>query len=83
MSPDPVAKAVRSPAAQHKAQTKRTSSNQPAHSYRTLLAELATQTQNTTRLHGSTSTFQKLTQPTALQAQALDLAQHAPVVVAR
>jgi hypothetical protein len=83
VSPDPVAKAVRSPAAQHKAQTKRTSSNQPAHSYRTLLAELATQTQNTTRLHGSTSTFQKLTQPTALQAEALDLAQHAPVVVVR
>jgi transposase len=83
VSPDPVAKAVRSPAAQHKAQTKRTSSNQPAHSYRTLLAELSTQTQNTTRLHGSTSTFQKLTQPTALQAEALHLAQHAPVVLVR
>jgi hypothetical protein len=80
-SPDPVAKAVRSPAAQHKAQTKRTSSGQPAHSYRTLLAELATQTRNTTRLHGHTTTFEKLTQPTALQAQALNLAAHAPVVV--
>ncbi len=80
VSPDPVAKAVRSPAAQHKAQTKRTSTGQPAHSYRTLLAELATQTRNTTRLHGPTSTFEKLTQPTALQAHALDLAQHAPVV---
>ena len=53
ISPDPVAKAVRSPAAQQKAQTKRTSTGQPAHSYRTLLAELATQTRNTTRLHGS------------------------------
>ncbi len=82
-SPDPVAKAVRSPAAQQKAQTKRTSSGQPAHSYRTLLAELATQTRNTTRLHGHNSTFEKLTQPTALQAEALDLAAHAPVVVAR
>jgi transposase len=82
-SHDPVAKAVRSPSAQQKAQTKRTSTGQPAHSYRTLLAELATQTQNTTRLHGHPSTFEKLTQPTALQAQALDLAQHAPVVVAR
>ena len=83
VSPDPVAKAVRSPAAQRKAQTKRTSTGHPAHSYRTLLAELSTQTQNTTRLHGQASTFEKLTQPTALQAEALDLAAHAPVVVIR
>jgi hypothetical protein len=82
-SPDPVAKAVRSPAAQQKAQTKRTDTGQPAHSYRTLLAELATQTRNTTRLHGSASTFEKLTQPTALQAEALELATHAPVVTGR
>jgi hypothetical protein len=82
-SPDPVAKAVRSPAAQHKAQTKRTSTGQPAHSYQTLLAELATQTRNTTRLAGSTSTFEKLTQPTRLQAEALDLVANAPVVVVR
>jgi hypothetical protein len=79
-SPDPVAKAVRSPAAQHKAQTKRTRTGAPAQSYRTLLAELSTQTRNTTRLAGCTSTFEKLTQPTALQAAALDLAEHAPVV---
>jgi hypothetical protein len=83
VSPDPVAKAVRSPAAQHKAQTKRTSSDQPVHSYRTLLAALSTQTRNTTRLHGASSTFEKLTQPTALQTEALDLAEHAPVVVTR
>jgi hypothetical protein len=83
VTPDPVAKAVRSPAAQQKAQTKRTSSGQPAHSYRTLLAELATQTRNTTRLRGSSSTFEKLTQPTDLQAEALDLVAHAPVAVAR
>jgi Transposase DDE domain len=82
-NPDPVAKAVRSLAAQHKAQTKRTSAGQPAHSYRTLLAELATQTRNTTRLAGSASTFEKLTQPTALQAQALDLAANAPVLGVR
>ncbi len=81
--PDPVAKAVRSTSAQHKTQTKQTSTGQPAHSYHTLLAELSTQTQNTTRLHGSTSTFQKLTQPTSLQARALDLAAHAPVTVDR
>ena len=83
VSPDPVAKAVRSPAAQQKAQTKRTSTGQPAHSYRTLLAELATQTRNTTRLHGHSSTFEKLTQPTALQAQALELAANAPVLAVR
>jgi transposase len=82
-SPDPVAKAVRSPAAHQKAQTKHTSSGQPAHSYRTLLAELATQTRNTTRLHGHSATFEKLTQPTALQAEALELAAHAPVITAR
>ena len=77
---DPVAKAVRSPAAQHKAQTKRTAAGDTAHSYRTLLTELSTQTRNTTRLHGQSSTFEKLTQPTPLQAQALDLAANAPVI---
>jgi DDE family transposase len=79
VSPDPVAKAVRSPAAQKKAQTKRTASGTPAHSYRTLLAELATQTRNTTRLAGHSATFEKLTQPTPLQAHALTLVQEAPV----
>jgi hypothetical protein len=83
VSPDPVAKSVRSTSAQQKAQTKRTTAGERAHSYRTLLADLATQTRNTTRLHGHTSTFEKLTQPTPLQAQALDLAEHAPVVVVR
>jgi len=68
VSPDPVAKAVRSPAAQQKAQTKRTVSGAPAHGYRTLLAELATQTRNTTRLAGQSTTFEKL-------------AQQAPVVI--
>jgi transposase len=77
---DPVAKAVRSPAAQHKAQTKRTTTGQPAHSYRTLLADLATQTRNTTRLTGATHTFEKLTQPTPLQSHAHDLIDHAPVI---
>ena len=81
--PDPVAKAVRSADAQQKAQTKRTATGEPAHSYRTLLAELATQTRNTTRLHGHTSTFEKLPQPTALQADALELAANAPVLGVR
>jgi hypothetical protein len=79
-NPDPVAKAVRSPAAQQKAQTKQTANRQPVHSYRTLLTELSTQTRNTTRLRGHTTTFEKLTRPTALQTQALDLAEHAPVL---
>jgi len=83
ISPDPVAKAVRFTSAQHKAQTKRTTTGHAAHSYRTLLAELATQTRNTTRLHGHTNSFEKLTQPTPLQAEALKLAEHAPVVVIR
>jgi transposase len=78
---DPVAKAVRSPQAEQKARTKRTTDGQPAHSYRTLLTELATQTRNRTRLVGHTDTFEKLTQPTALQARAFDLAKNAPVVI--
>ena len=65
-NPDPVAKAVRSPAAQHKAQTKSTTTGEPCHSYQSLLAELATQTRNTTRLAGSNATFNKLTVPTPL-----------------
>jgi Transposase DDE domain len=77
VQPDPVAKAVRSPQAQRKARTKRTNTGEPAHSYKTLLAELATLTRNTIRLPGATATFDKLTQPTTLQARALDLLQHA------
>jgi hypothetical protein len=71
---DPVAKANRSPAAQHKAATKRTSAGQPAHSFTSLLAELATQTRNTIALPGTDATFDKLTEPTPLQARALELA---------
>ena len=76
---DPVAKARRSPAAQRKAQTKRTTTGQPAHSYRSLLAELSTQTRNTTRLAGQTATFEKLTTPTALQAHAHELIANLPI----
>jgi hypothetical protein len=83
ISPDPVAKAIRSTSAQQKAQTKQTSTGQPAHSYQTLLTELATQTRNTVHLHGHTGTFEKLTQPTELQAQALQLAENAPVVATK
>jgi transposase len=76
---DPVAKATRSPAAQRKAQTKRTTIGEPCHSYRSLIAELATLTRNTIRLPGAQATFHKLAQPTPLQARALDLAANAPI----
>jgi transposase len=76
---DPVAKASRSPQAQRKAQTKRTAAGQRAHSYKTLLAELATLTRNTIRLPGTPATFHKLAQPTPTQARALELAEHAPL----
>ena len=77
---DPVAKASRSRSAQRKAQTKRTTNGQAAHSYKTLLAELATQPRNTIRLPGTPASFHNHAQPTATQAQALDLAEHAPVL---
>lgn len=71
---DPVAKAQRSPAAQHKAATKRTAAGLPVTSFRGLLAELALQTRNTIRLPGTDATFDKDTEPTDLQARALELA---------
>ena len=79
VQPDPIAKAIRSPAAQRKARTKRTTTGETAHSYKSLLAELGTLTRNTIRLPGTNATFHKLAQPTTLQARALDLAQHAPL----
>jgi hypothetical protein len=77
---DPAAKATRSRAAQQKAQTKRTATGETCHSFKSLLDELATQTRNTIRVPASTQTFDKLTQPTALQTRAHDLAEHAPVL---
>jgi DDE family transposase len=76
---DPVAKATRSPSAQLKAQTKRTTSGDPCHSYKSLLAELATLTRNTIRLPATSATFDKHTEPTPLQQHALDLATTAPI----
>ena len=74
---DPVAKAARSPQALKKAAKKKTANGEPVHSYKTLLAELATQTENTIRLPGAKATFNKLTTPTPLQAHAIDLIQTA------
>jgi hypothetical protein len=78
--PDPVAKAARSRPAQRKAQTKRTTSGQVAHSYKSLLAELTTLTRNTIRLPGTAATFNKLAAPTPTQAQALELANTADIL---
>jgi len=76
---DPVAKASRSDRAKRKAQTKRTSTGETCHSYKSLLSELATLTRNTIRLPGAQATFDKLAEPTPLQQRALDLAATAPV----
>jgi hypothetical protein len=73
--PDPVAKATRSPTAEAKANTRHTTAGHPAHTFHSLLAELATQTRNTIRIPGSDSTFTKLANPTPLQARALELAE--------
>lgn len=70
--PDPVAKAKRSPQAEQKARSKRTTTGERCHSLTTLLNELATRTRNSIRLHGGAS-FDQLTQPTATQAHALAL----------
>jgi hypothetical protein len=78
--PDPIAKAVRSRSAQRKAQTKRTTTGEPAHSYKSLLAELATLTRNTIRLPATAATFNKLAAPTPTQARALELAETAEVL---
>ena len=77
---DPVTKATRSPQAERKARTKRTTRGQPAHSLRSLLEELATQTRNTIRIHGSHATFHQLTTPTELQAQAQELIEQQPAL---
>ena len=76
---DPVAKATRSGAAQRKAQTKRTTTGGPCHSFKSLLRELATLTRNTIRVKDTDATFERFSEPTTLQARALELAEQAPV----
>jgi Transposase DDE domain len=71
--PDPVAKARRSQSAERKAQSKRTPADEPCHSPQTLLAELATRCRNTIRVPTTGATLEQPTQPTALQARALEL----------
>jgi hypothetical protein len=70
--PDPVAPAPRSPAAERKQQTKRTADGLRVHSFRTLLADLATVVKNRVIPHGADrrAAFDLLTQPTPLQERA-------------
>lgn len=72
LRPSPVAKAKPSPAARRKATTKRTDDGLPAHSFRSLLADLATLTRNTVRF-GRGTTTELLARPTPVQQRALDL----------
>ena len=73
---DPVAPARRSAAAQHKAATHRLDDGTPAHSFCTLMAELATIARNTCRTPDAgpdAPTFDVVTTPNATQRHALDL----------
>jgi transposase len=73
LSDDVVAPARRSPSALAKARTHKLADATPVHSFRSLLAELATLTKNTVRLPNSPATFDKLANATALQSRALQL----------
>lgn len=68
----PVAKAQPSPAAKRKARTQITDDGLPVHSFRSLLADLATLTRNEVRF-GRAETFHVLATPTEVQRRALDL----------
>ena len=69
-----VAPAERSETAKKKAASKHTAGDVPVHSFRTLLADLATITKNQIRPHlPDAPTFAKVTLPTQTQKKALDL----------
>lgn len=69
-----VAPAERSETAQKKAALKHTADGVPVHSFRTLLADLATITKNQIQPHlPDAPTFVKVTLPTQIQKKALDL----------
>jgi hypothetical protein len=70
---DPVATATRSPSAQAKAGSARTSHGHLAHTLPDLLADLGTLCRNTLRIGESKHTFTRLTTPTPIQATALQL----------
>ena len=68
----PVAKAQPSPAAKRKAAKKRTDDGRPVHSFRTLLADLATIARNVVQC-GKANELTLITRPTNIQQRALDL----------
>jgi len=69
-----VARAQRSPQAMRKVLTKRTDEGFPVHSFRTLLADLATVALSTCRTQvDGAPTFVKITTPTPVQHRAFDL----------
>ena len=85
---DPVKPARPSASAQRKKQTLETAGGLPVHSFRTLLAELGTRCRNTCRMKSALAdgrpdptspTFDCLTEPTTLQARALELVKLLPV----
>jgi hypothetical protein len=76
---DPVAPAVRSEAAQQKARAHTLADGSPAHSFRTLIEDLATIVRNTCRTPNAapdTPTFEVITTPNTKQQRALDLIEH-------
>jgi hypothetical protein len=74
-----VAPAVRSPRATRKDESKRTDDDLPVHSFRTLLADLATLAKNRVRTSGAKGAeFYMLTRPTPLQQRAFELLDASP-----
>lgn len=74
---DPVKPAQASESAKAKKKTHQTSSGQPVHSFQTLMAHLGGRARNTHQLVGEPSgaTFQQVSEPDAVQAEALRLLQ--------
>jgi hypothetical protein len=72
---DPVKPARPSPSAQAKKRTHTTADGSPVHSFGSLLAHLATQVRNTHQVVADVSgaTFEQLTEPDAVQAEAFRL----------
>lgn len=69
-----VAPAERSPAAQHKANTKRTADGDPVHSFATMIRDLATLVKNRVQPRtDAADAFDIITKPTPSQQKALDL----------
>lgn len=74
---DPVKPSERSLQAERKVRRKKTDEGDTCHSWPTLLRHLGLRCRNTIRLAGTDAVFERLTEPTAAQARALELAQSA------